>query len=98
MSKRIAPWTDEEVTALNDWQQNSRMQFTCGAEEVHRAKFGKWPEWHCKGLLVATNQGWYCPKDGCCYTQSWAHEGMFHKQEDPEEKLRKQLFPEGSNE
>jgi hypothetical protein len=69
MSK--APWTPEQVAALNRFQQGRWMHpFTCGSSRRTDAdhKDGE-------GLLVATEKGWICPF--CDYTQDWAHEFMF---------------------
>lgn len=58
-----APWTPEQVAALNAFQARSNIHpFTCGK---------------CGGLevLVATSTGWLCPKD-CGYSQTWAWESM----------------------
>jgi hypothetical protein len=57
-----APWTPEQVDALNRYQQAGRFHpFTC-------------PEGH--GSLTATADGWVCSLgiDRCDYTQNWAHE------------------------
>lgn len=55
-----APWTEEQVQRLNEWQQDSRFHpFTCG-------KCGK--------VLTATPNGWIC--GSCDYTQDWAHDFM----------------------
>lgn len=59
-----APWTADEVVALNRHQQKGHLHpFTCpyqhGGERV----------------LVATEVGWVCPE--CDYTQDWAHAFMF---------------------
>ncbi|WP_405558927.1 hypothetical protein OHV08_33875 [Streptomyces canus] len=62
-----APWTDEQVTALNGFQHHGRMYpFTCGA--VHSS--GRSP------ILVATPAEWICPDPSCDYTQDWAHAFM----------------------
>ena len=62
-----APWTDEQVTALNAFQHHGRMHpFTCGA--VHSS--GRSP------ILVATPAEWICPDPECDYTQDWAHAFM----------------------
>lgn len=61
MEKLHAPWTDDEVRALNICQQQGRIHpFTCKNGHVIRAR----------------NSGWYCPAEGCTYTQSWAHAFM----------------------
>lgn len=62
-----APWTDEQVKNLNEFQTEGYMHpFTCGGK-----KDGK----DCRSVLVATKDGWICP-DGCGYTQNWAHSFM----------------------
>jgi hypothetical protein len=62
-----APWTDEQVTALNGFQHHGRMHpFTCGA--VHSS--GRSP------ILVATPAEWICPDPSCDYAQDWAHAFM----------------------
>lgn len=74
-----APWTDEQVKSLNKYQQCSWVHpFTCGGK-------------NCRRVLVATPNGWICPK--CDYKQDWAHEFMLkfneHPMENPEETLKK---------
>ncbi|MFB7162295.1 hypothetical protein [Streptomyces sp. NPDC056242] len=62
-----APWTSEQVDALNRYQQAGRMHpFTCGA--LHTS--GQSP------VLNATDSGWICPDPTCEYTQDWAHASM----------------------
>ncbi|MFE0353631.1 hypothetical protein ACFW2I_09065 [Streptomyces nigra] len=62
-----APWSAEQVTALNAFQHYGRMHpFTCGAEHAS----GQSP------VLVATNGGWVCPDPQCVYRQDWAHAFM----------------------
>jgi hypothetical protein len=57
-----APWTEDEVKSLNDYQVSGVMHpFTCGTKD-------------CGGLLLARQDGWHCPD--CDYTQDWAHEWM----------------------
>jgi hypothetical protein len=57
-----APWTPEQVDALNRWQQDKQVHpFTCGGDE-------------CRATLYATPDGWRCPM--CGYTQTWAHQFM----------------------
>lgn len=60
MTKVIAPWTAEQVAALNRWQRLGYVHpFTCPNG------------WN----LVATTAGWVCPGT-CGYTQDWAHDFM----------------------
>jgi hypothetical protein len=59
MDYSYAPWTDEEVKSLNEYQ-------ACGY--VH-------PFTHCDHPLVATKDGWVCPK--CSNSdQKWCHKWM----------------------
>lgn len=61
-----APWTDEQVRALNAFQERGRFHpFTCGAEH-HRSS----------PVLTATPDGWRCPDPECSYTQDWALQAM----------------------
>lgn len=62
-----APWTAEQVEALNRSQQSGFVHpYTCGSgkrtEANHLDK---------EGVLVATENGWRCLY--CSYTQEWAH-------------------------
>jgi hypothetical protein len=62
-----APWTEEEVIALNRYQDSGETHpFTCGNEHP--------PAGH--SVLVATEDGWICPVPFCYYTQDWCHEWM----------------------
>lgn len=64
MSIIRAPWTKEQVDALNRFQRLGFVhEFTC-------------PEPHEDRTLVATPHGWRCLI--CGYTQDWAHESMLH--------------------
>jgi hypothetical protein len=57
-----APWPSAVVKALNETQAAGAIHpFTCGRDSK---------------VLVATGDGWVCPKDGCEYTQDWAHPFM----------------------
>lgn len=57
-----APWTDEQVKALNKYQKERFMHpFTC-------------PNDHDNRELVATNNGWICKY--CDYRQDWCHDWM----------------------
>lgn len=60
-----APWTEEIVSALNDYQRSGMFHpFTCPA--------------HLSGehILVAKSAGWYCGDQSCSYHQTWAHAFM----------------------
>lgn len=64
--KIIAPWSVEQVKALNEFQANPfHHPYTCpyAGDEVHH------PEDCGECLLVATVDGWTCT---CGYTQKWA--------------------------
>jgi hypothetical protein len=55
-----APFTDDQVASLNAYQAGGRGHpYTCGTDS-------------CRGVLIATRDGWHCP--GCAYGQSsaWA--------------------------
>jgi hypothetical protein len=66
MSTTTAPWTDEQVAALNVFQNQGRFHpFTCGRDHS-----GSSP------VLTATPEGWRCPVDDCDYTQDWALKSM----------------------
>lgn len=55
-----APWTQEQIDALNERQRDESLHpYTCGNDSMHR-------------LLMATPDGWVCPD--CDYRQRWAHE------------------------
>ena len=65
--KIVAPWSPDQVEALNNYQQRGRMHpFTCA----------------CNGslILTATPAGWVCPVS-CGYTQDWAWAWMAEPQE-----------------
>lgn len=59
-SRSRAPWTDEQIAALNARQRDwMRHPYTCEA--------------HSNTALLATREGWTCPLPGCGYRQAWAH-------------------------
>lgn len=60
MSAQItAPWTDQQVESLNEFQVSGVMHpFTCHRHPAER-------------LLMARPEGWECPS--CDYTQTWAY-------------------------
>jgi hypothetical protein len=65
-----APFSPDQVAALNDYQQAGWMHpFTCPnrGDGKHRTTTDL-------GILVATEAGWTCPD--CDYTQGWAHSFM----------------------
>lgn len=65
-----APWTDEQVAALNRFQGYGFVHpFTC--QNHHDGDRS----------LVATRDGWVCPH--CDYTQDWAHEQMLSTATNP---------------
>jgi hypothetical protein len=59
-----APWTDEQVEALNRWQAAGHVhEYTC-------------PNNHAGSrVLVAKNDGWHCPS--CVYKQTFAYDQTF---------------------
>lgn len=83
MNQIKAPWTDEQVKALNDWQKRPTFHpFTCGAIEPHPvgppgSETFRYVETN--RTLIAFNDGWHCPT--CSYTQDWAWDEMFHTNE-----------------
>lgn len=68
MAERIeAPWTPEQVVALNAFQLGPFHPFTCGDRNDGTHPYGPTGDY---GVLRATPDGWVC--DHCPYTQSWA--------------------------
>lgn len=67
--KIMAPFTPEQVNALNIWQNGPVHPFTCGNDHEGDRD------------LVATESGWICPT--CEYKQKWAHEFMLQPPADP---------------
>jgi hypothetical protein len=60
MAKIKAPWTEDQVQALNRWQKFGYVhEFTCPNDG---------------GALHATLTGWVCTQ--CDYVQDWAHDFM----------------------
>lgn len=78
MSLIYAPWTDEQVAALNRWQDCDWVHpFTCGKRDTPDHKLdAKVHGKHDHGILIATTNGWQCPV--CDYTQNWAHDFMLN--------------------
>lgn len=68
----VAPWTPEQVDALNEYQTDAPMHpFTCPHRDLPAHKYHEDRE---RGLLEATPEGWRCKK--CAYTQEWAYPWM----------------------
>jgi hypothetical protein len=65
MAQLQAPWTEEQVEALNHNQHSGVMhEYTC---PHHHRKYED-------RVLVATKDGWICPQRSCDYRQNWAHD------------------------
>src|SRR5690606_12352281 len=63
-----APFTPEQVDALNDWQTSGAFHpFTCGTPMKHHHPDNN-------SVLIATENGWICTS--CDYIQDWAHDFM----------------------
>lgn len=63
-----APWSEEEIKKLNDYQQSGMGHpYTCDRShkecEVHEGDYLK------DGILIATKEGWVCPCGK--YKQNW---------------------------
>jgi hypothetical protein len=87
--KVCAPWTKEQVAALDRWQRCDWVHpFTCGGErrDVAHLLYAEAAGHKDFGVLVATPDGWLCPT--CNYRQNWAHEFMFHPPPKPGIALR----------
>jgi hypothetical protein len=64
MNEITAPWTPEQVSALNRSQETGDgYPITCG--DLHTD--GRSP------VLTATADGWRCPNSGCDFQQDWAY-------------------------
>jgi hypothetical protein len=76
-----APWTVEQVVALQNWQDAEFTHpFTCGKRDGHPTLHGD------HGILIPTVNGWIC--QFCDYTQDWAHPFMFEPIRNPLATLR----------
>ena len=63
MSHLDAPWTPDEVDAINRWQKKPAVhEFTC--DQGHHV------------ALIAETCKLTCPHPGCLYTQTWVHDFM----------------------
>jgi len=66
---RYAPWTQEQVDRLNEFQRSGKFHpFTCGGNRTDEKHLDG------EGVLVATVNGWMCPY--CDYRQDWVHQFM----------------------
>lgn len=66
-----APWTPEQVDALNAYQQLGYVhEFTCPGHDGGGSR-----------VLIAEADGWHCPS--CDYIQDWAHDAMADKARHP---------------
>lgn len=80
MTQIFAPFTDEQVAALNRFQNYYWTHpFTCGSGRRTDSD-----HLDGEGALVATNDGWICPY--CDYKQNWAHEMMLHEWPSPDDR------------
>lgn len=86
---KSAPFTQEEVDALNDYQSKGKFHpFTCcggnkNTPNCFRIKDASELDPNIsyadsEGILKATKDGWVCPCGE--YTQNWAHSFMSEKQ------------------
>ena len=72
MTVTKAPWTEDQVAALQSHQENPRVHpYTCTQRDLpghkeYAQKNGQYDH----GMLVPTPNGWVCPV--CSYTQNWA--------------------------
>ena len=83
MDKITAPFTPEQVEALNHYQEYTQFHpFTCGGADPDCER----SQGEGEGLLKATPEGWTCPCGR--YTQNWAHAFMTGKPINIEEQLK----------
>ena len=81
MDKIKAPFTNEQVNNLNEYQSlGIGHPFTCGGQPTEftdeSGTFTEKSRENCpnEGTLIATNDGWVCPCGK--YKQDWAHKFM----------------------
>lgn len=81
MNKINAPFSDEQVILLNQYQSIEPHPFTCCSPEniseclrASKEIDGQIIDGVSEGILVATNEGWICPCGK--YTQDWAYKKM----------------------
>ncbi|MGY3581471.1 hypothetical protein ACVIGB_000458 [Bradyrhizobium sp. USDA 4341] len=69
--KITAPWTADQVAALNRFQVSGFVhEFTCINDHGTASR-----------VLIAHSDGWHCPT--CAYQQNWAHGFMLLEPVDP---------------
>ena len=85
MEKIKAPFTKEQVEALNNFQKDGRFHpFTCGSpEDIAECLVAKNDVEILaiglnEGILIASEDGWICPCGQ--YKQDWAYKFMAEKQ------------------
>ena len=71
MEKINAPFTDEQVEKLNEFQNEGKMHpFTCcSPSNINKCMRRKRVN---EGLLIATNEGWVCPCGKIKQSWAWA--------------------------
>lgn len=90
MAKIEAPFTEEQVQKLSEYQKGPFHPFTCcGPEYIPECKRaaatlarieGKQIEYNAEndGVLIPTTEGWICPCGK--YKQNWCHDFMVNPQ------------------
>jgi len=97
MDQVFAPFTPEQVEALNKYQKSGAFHpFTCGISSLPVRSYK--PNPNCEksnngeGILIATAEGWICPCGN--YKQNWAHAFMADEKLHPptlDDMLKKQI-------
>lgn len=75
MEKITAPFTEEQVKRLNEFQESGMHEFTC-CSPPHIAECTRKTK-ESEGILTATTEGWICPCKK--YAQDWAPPFMAEK-------------------
>lgn len=75
MDKIEAPFSNEQVKSLNDYQQERIFHpFTCDRKSPECETKTNPDDILAEGVLIATTEGWVCPCGK--YKQNWAHSFM----------------------
>ncbi len=75
MTDVYAPWTNQQVAALRDYQTSFKFHpYTC----KRCSDNDDLPS----SILIPTTAGWVCPVHECGYTQDWAHSFSFELGDD----------------